>query len=93
MRLSNSKFDETVKTVLGVCGGKAGHYFFCITLSSLNRSIHDNGDIHYDLVDVALDHYEAVIASYFVPQMDAFMVSDQAYMLKPRTKMPSFTFA
>ena len=90
--IPNSKFDDAVQTraqEFAAASTKAD-ITSGITLNPLNRTIHDNGDVHYDLVDVTLDRAarKAVITlngptTDAPSNMDAFMAEgDQAYMLK-----------
>ena len=90
--IPNSKFDDAVQTraqEFAAASTKAD-ITSGITLTPLNRTIHENGDVHYDLVDVTLDRAarKAVITlngptTDAPSNMYAFMAEgDQAYMLK-----------
>lgn len=90
--VANSKFDETVamRAVEFAGASTKPDVATGISLNPLNRTIHDNGDIHYDFVEVTLDRpaRKATITingpSEDAPlDMDAFTAQgDQAYMLK-----------
>ncbi len=90
--IANSKFDDTVtqRAAEFAAASTKSDVAAGITLNPLNRNIHENGDVNYDFVEVALNRAErkATITingpSEDAPaDMDAFAAQgDQAYMLK-----------